>query len=497
MEYPQAVVALLMLCVCVLLGIPVWWNTTKVYRAPLPHSHIEELNRTDVRLSIEINIFGDIKSSSQVEEYLRKNSFYEFNFQITTENLDQSVDNNLESLCSKLGTFEESDRLSFNLLLLNSQDKEFLYYCEAGGLGFIIASKSNDFSRVLESLFSSILPLNKEEAKPSDSIGDSLPLSSAYNIVFTLAIAEPNGDPSKWDIEKSIKQQLDPLLEKLNFLGPFHVSSQVLYYTDIGIEPRKFAEGNQSYHFFSKSKIPLIINPLESRLNTYTSIDAGLNFIIYIPPVKYTPLYIKTKKASTKLNTAFHSPRWGGIQIYNPPFENVSAVTVPTENFMDVFMMQFQLLNGLDAISNAKLFPKNEKAPLTKGMQTRVMISKIFGNLKTSISTLSSLSKLLDNIANIVIRDDIKDLIDVAVLNIELTFGHLQEGKIENAMATSKIAFSNSEKAFYDQSLLALLYFPDDQKYAIYVPLFLPISLPIFLSFFTAVKFFRKKNKVE
>ena len=503
MEYPQAVVAILMLCVCVLLGIPVWWNTTKVYRASLPHSQIEELSLTDIRLSAKINVYSDPELSIQVKEHLEKFNLYDFEIQTITNKLDQSIDknDNIELLCSKLH-FESINKLIINLLLLENQEADFLYFCNSTGLSYIAASKTNNFSKLLLPLFSSILPLNIEESKittSSNTKRNSLPLSSAYNIVFTLAIAEPNSSPPKWDIENSIKQQLNPLLEKqLGFLGPFHISSQVLYYTNIGIEPRKFEEGNQTYHFFSKSKIPLIINPLESRLNTYTSIESGLNFIIYIPPVKYTPLYFKTKKTSSKLSTAFHSPRWGGIQVFNPLLGKTGVIIdISTKKFMETFVMQFQLLNGLDANANAKLFPKNEKSTLTKGMQTRVLISHVFKNLKTSISTLSSLSKLLDNIANIVIRDDIKELIDISVLNIELTIGHLKTGDIQSAAMTSKIAFTNSEKAFFDQSLLALLYFPDDQKYAIYVPLFLPISLPIIISFIGAIKFFRKKDKVE
>ena len=31
-------------------GIPLWWNTTKVYRASLPYDEIEKLNQLKVRL---------------------------------------------------------------------------------------------------------------------------------------------------------------------------------------------------------------------------------------------------------------------------------------------------------------------------------------------------------------------------------------------------------------------------------------------------------------
>ena len=81
------------------------------------------------------------------------------------------------------------------------------------------------------------------------------------------------------------------------------------------------------------------------------------------------------------------------------------------------------------------------------------------------------------------------------------------------------------EKAFFDPSLLELLYFPEDQKYvfivlhfkkcllfalslrlslrfcdfihrfAIYIPLFLPIGLPILGSLFKAFKWIKAKRK--
>ena len=60
---------------------------------------------------------------------------------------------------------------------------------------------------------------------------------------------------------------------------------------------------------------------------------------------------------------------------------------------------------------------------------------------------------------------------------LELTSGHLA-----SAFVASREAVTSSERAFFDPSLLHLLYFPDDQKVAIYIPLFLPMAVPIVLS---------------
>ena len=51
---------------------------------------------------------------------------------------------------------------------------------------------------------------------------------------------------------------------------------------------------------------------------------------------------------------------------------------------------------------------------------------------------------------------------------------------LESAFEKSQKSFMSSEKAFFDDTLLALLYFPEDQKYAIYIPLFLPVAISFY-----------------
>lgn len=41
---------------------------------------------------------------------------------------------------------------------------------------------------------------------------------------------------------------------------------------------------------------------------------------------------------------------------------------------------------------------------------------------------------------------------------------YLQQANMDKAVVLAKQAFIASERAFFDPSLLALLYFPDDQK---------------------------------
>lgn len=69
-----------------------------------------------------------------------------------------------------------------------------------------------------------------------------------------------------------------------------------------------------------------------------------------------------------------------------------------------------------------------------------------------------------------------------AVNSLQQAVAELQAGNLRLALEFSKEAILASEKGFFDPSLLHLLYFPDDQKFAIYIPLFLPMCVPILLS---------------
>ena len=42
-KWRQYVSSLSILCVAVLVGLPLWWKTTEVYRCPLPYSEIQSL----------------------------------------------------------------------------------------------------------------------------------------------------------------------------------------------------------------------------------------------------------------------------------------------------------------------------------------------------------------------------------------------------------------------------------------------------------------------
>ena len=120
-------------------------------------------------------------------------------------------------------------------------------------------------------------------------------------------------------------------------------------------------------------------------------------------------------------------------------------------------------------------------------------------NILDSKSTLSSLARLLSQIPNIVISDEIGARVHTAVQKILESSHLLKLGNLMGSYKESREALVLSETAFFDKSLLKLLYFPDDQKYAIYIPYFLPVGVPVILSMKSLVTFFKdsKKSKID
>lgn len=63
------------------------------------------------------------------------------------------------------------------------------------------------------------------------------------------------------------------------------------------------------------------------------------------------------------------------------------------------------------------------------------------------------------------INDEVGVLVNEAYENIILAKNSLRLNDISNATVYAKLAFNAAETAFFYPSMLALLYFPNDQKY--------------------------------
>ncbi|RUO97097.1 phosphatidylinositol-glycan biosynthesis class S protein-domain-containing protein [Jimgerdemannia flammicorona] len=84
---------------------------------------------------------------------------------------------------------------------------------------------------------------------------------------------------------------------------------------------------------------------------------------------------------------------------------------------------------------------------------------------------------------------------DRALDSLRLSCDTLQAGDYASSLAHSILAIERAERAFFDPTMVSMLYFPDEHKYAIYMPLFVPISVPLFMALWKEAREARQRRK--
>uniref|UniRef100_A0A7N8YFA0 Phosphatidylinositol glycan anchor biosynthesis, class S n=1 Tax=Mastacembelus armatus TaxID=205130 RepID=A0A7N8YFA0_9TELE len=520
--------ALAIAAVVIIVGVPLWWRTTETYRAWLPVSQIKELAYMQLQLSADVEVVfarGTVTPEQQKKVPLTQ-----------TQDEEHTVDGDLllpsvlladlslhmlsESPCGSLVVYvipESSSLLAQDVDVYIGQRRTAFLRIGAQmravrTLEQLLAHLDPQLKQVLQVMsfsHSDIIAALSDRVRLSpgtkESMADSMRAfksSPGYEITFSLLNPDPKSHRLHWDIEGAVQTYIQPLLTKLAPVANFSIDSQTLYYAMLGVNPR-FDSSRGAYTLNSDS-LAHVINPVEARLGSNAaSSNPVLNFLLYVPDAHHSPLYIHDHKKQEVASNAFHSPRWGGIMVYNVnSFYGAEAelpvdVNINMAKVMGVFLAQLRLLLGVQSSSPPPgfLVAPCGTAGLADWELDRLMWSRSVENVATATTTITSLAQLLDQIGNIVINDNIAVQVSNAVTSLQLAVAELEAGNLGFALQYSKEAILASERAFFDPSLLHLLYFPDDQKFAIYIPLFLPMCVPILLSLLKILSETRQKRR--
>ncbi|XP_069767652.1 GPI transamidase component PIG-S isoform X3 [Narcine bancroftii] len=424
-----------MTVVVILVGLPLWWKTTETYRASLPSSQISELDflLLDMTVPVEV-VFARGTLTAELQKKLLPQTQF-------------------------------------------SQKQNLL-------------DGKTGFKYRYEKTYRSVTGLEQDAIMSRNVEG--------YEITFSLLNPDPKSHEVCWNIEDAVNNYVQPFLDKLAFVANFSVDSQILYYAVLGVTPR-FDRTSSSFSL-TEDSLPHVINPVEAKLGSnVASSYPVLNFLLYVPEYSHSPLYIHDSSGSLVESNAFHSSRWGGIMIYNVDHQQSNETLLPVSvqvdmvRVMEVFLTQLRLLMGIQKVQPPPetLIQSPGNMVVTDWETDRLLWVRTVENIAMATNTLTSLAQLMDEIGNIVIHDNIASEVYSAVACIHQSLEELEAGRLLPAFLASKEAITSSERAFFDPSLLHLLYFPDDQKFAIYIPLFLPMCVPIVLSMLKIGKDFK------
>ncbi|KAI8353867.1 phosphatidylinositol-glycan biosynthesis class S protein [Mortierella sp. GBAus27b] len=514
----------------VLLGLPLWWKTTRVYRAELPYEDIEHWNewttcQPTFLVNINLHLSNSIAISSEqdsaaalagirhnVAERVKglnagHNSKAEFALEI---HVDQSWSGDAAGRPSSVpGTYDlYISPSSATSASIKSQRQGFIQV-QTWNKDRIVDAVSETLETIFGAEERTIRQLvSGTEGVGADRVKDQLKTvkyAPGYQLTFSLFSGDASNGVREWKVQEAINSHLAPFLGSLSSVSKFTVESQVQHYASLTFKPQLDTNANEYY--LTPDTLPNFINAAEWSLASTVSSLPSLNFLVYVPNPSESPLVIKNGPGAPKsTSNSFLIPRWGGIAILNRDYhtsDSPGVITVPElEPIIKVFLTQLRDLMGLTDLSAVKAssFPidfhrTSNEAP-TAWELDNLLRRRSAENLVDSLSTLKSLAKLVGETPNMVVLDHIhKDVVD-ALKDVERSCRKLgEQGGYVEALSASREALIKSETAFFDPTMVSMLYFPDEHKYAIYMPLFVPVSVPLMMALLRELKRWKDAKK--
>lgn len=509
----------------VVIGLPIWYVTTTTYRASLPFSEIDDVasmlynSRIEFKFDFEFVHYNPETTKFKLENFdekfideMNKQAPVGLSFSYSGSSRGH-LKNELEHAEASKTIAELDAKLAspdLNVLKIyvldEKQSKKFGLPEDYVFLNNLYVSREHlsGISKLANYLKGQYLRTKQlsdsfqakqatvRKAPKKDEL-KMFNFDSEYEITFSLVNSNPEVFGLDWNIKFLVEKTFDRIISQLAPYTQFTVKSQTLLYSDFdSYKPsvKKSKDNAVEYYYLKQSDLSIMTNHMENRLGSRITNSTLLNFVVYLPSSQ--PMFIvgDEQNAEQTKSKSFLVQRWGGIYIH----DDASTKSPKVNDAMKIFLTQFLNLIGINLNQNSL----NIARPGIYSSEIySYLTSKTLENLLNSINTLKSISLLLNKISNMVIEDDIAREIIHSLESVKKCLDLASDGRIVEAFFASKSAFVSSEKAFFDPSLLEKLYFPEDQTFAIYIPLFIPVGIPLLLSIKSMGIWYSKKAKLD
>ena len=303
---------------------------------------------------------------------------------------------------------------------------------------------------------------------------------------ITISLFTSNAKPSSWDIESAIDEYFAPLLKSFA-ISNFTVDTQIQLYASFSPSVQQPEYNSESGSWTLREEdLSGFINAAEWPLGPSIGTGPTLNFVVYVPDESMAPLVIQNSHISSWL-----IPQWGGVTILNPPASKQGlprAHSFLTKEAIQPALLIFshQLLSLLGVPESPPSFP------LQLQSLTRVRAASL---LLSASSTMGSLARLTVALPSIAIPENVAFAVEKTLSHLHSTCVCLKNGKYRAAMDYARIAEAEAEKGFFEKSMVGQVYFPDEHKVAVYLPLLGPVGVPLMMSALKEIKRIWNINK--
>jgi phosphatidylinositol glycan class S len=313
----------------------------------------------------------------------------------------------------------------------------------------------------------------------SKRVTRSLKYAETYHLTFSLFT--PGSQPSSWEIESAIQDYLAPLLTEISPISRFSVDTQVQVYASFSpTSPRPEYDESLRQWTLKQEELSAFINAAEWPLSPSIGSGPTINFVLYVPAVSQSPLVVKDNQA-----TSWIVPQWGGVAIVNPPLAVDSNVPHNPSHLSKealkptllTFSHQLLTLLGTPATPSS--------LPLRLQSFIRIRTATL---LLSASSTMGSLARLTQSLPSIPIPVTVASSVSTTLSHLAATCRRLQMGQFAAALDSARVAEKEAERSFFEKSMVGQVYFPDEHKVAVYLPLLGPIGVPLVLGLVKELK---------
>ncbi|KTW25766.1 hypothetical protein T552_03379 [Pneumocystis carinii B80] len=494
-----------------ILAIPVWWELTKIYRAKLPLSQMDNWSKGymcniqfDIPIVIDVshefnNVDVLVQEIKQIFASKQKENIIKLHIKELIEKYkNQEEPYYTVKLRENKGISSVSQHIYYNRTLYIDYNLKIV-----PELPKIISQALLDIFSVQEKYMKFHLEKIKDlngSSKLEDMDMKVVKYSSSFDIVFSLI----NGGEKKvllyWDIEKAINLYFGPLLKQLSMFSKFYVESQVQFCAELTFNPQK-SKQNDAFEI-PANQFSEFVNSIEWNLATTLSSDKIINFLVYVPPYDTRPLFFKDFEDHLISNNSFLVPQWGSIVIYNQESTNANPYLNTTSllPIFHIFVSNFLSLLGVPSLPS---YIHQEPLPILNSWRLDGLYrQRIVENMVFASTTLGSLSRLVRQISNMAVPDQVQQDVFETINHLRKACQNLNDFNYFSALKDTSAATSLVEKAFFDPSMVSMLYFPNEHKYGVYLPLFGPLFFPLITSLVQEIKTFfyywrKKREKKE
>lgn len=489
-----------------LIGLPTWWTTTSIYRANLPTDLMLE-SHDDLWYSIPLCMQSSLLTLPDLTDIARKvqesakgsQGLVKFHIQVAQQ---CSTEHD-----ATIVSFEPGDIHNFEFSTSTSRFEaryakgdlsnaapylamflQTAFLEEHASIAYLLYTNGKSSDKI--QAFLQNLP-QEVATRIQQSANRAFKPSSEYHLTFSLFTAGPA--PSGWSVRPLLAKYIQPILYAISSTSNISVASQVQLYSSFSpsIQPQQVENGWQ----LRREDLTSFVNNAEWPLSPSIGTGPTVNFITYIPTPYQIPLLLENSATN-----AWLIPQWGGITILNPNVvlqeetELGKKILLP---HLDQEILEPAFVNFQSQLLQLLGVPHSDKLPLQERLKSFQRLSGLSLYLRTA-SNLSSLARLAQHLSSIPIPRHVQHYVEHAIGRLSDFRECLSQSSPttwSSGLRSVREAFADSEKAFFDKSMVGQVYFPDEHKVAVYLPLLGPIGVPLVVGLIREVKALTAKLK--